>query len=344
MSRLPGVRPPRWAGWAALGLLAALLLGLLQACSPESAQPAAASAPAASAAAAPGPQLLLALSQADGVDWQRVDGASGQVHSLGRSPAAVELWALDDASGDFYFAAEQAVFRGNWRGAGRAPQRLGPLPPAPGRLVAAWLDAGSGTLRAIEMREPTRAEARRMTAEPPDAQPYWAVLWAHSAQGWAETDKRATSWGSDGSLGPAVLDDKRQLRGRSARALDDAAGCAAQLCDHEAPAPAGVAPAAADEWRSLELPGTRLVFGVALGDSWHPVGPLLALSDAAPPRLLLQGSAEALRLQPHQGRLLVSPQQPQTAASGAVPARVIDLASGKSLLLGPAATLPVWVD
>lgn len=317
-----------------LAVLACVALSLLPACSREPAPLPA--APAAAFASVP-QHVLIAADRGQDVEWRLVDAVAGSSSPLGSAPADAELWALDDGPGDFYFAAGNDVWRGNWRSGVSAPQRLASRPASTGPVHAAWIDTGDGALHALEMREPTPAEAKGMKAEPPDARPYWAVLWRLDQGAWSMVARRATSWGSDGSLGPGVFDDLRRERGRSARALDDAASCV-RLCDRDAPAPVGVDPAEAQEWRAWPDSDASLVFGVAMGDSWHPVGPVLARDGQGQLRVLLAGGGEALRLQRRQGLLLVSR---ATLPAAAV---VIDLASGAQRTLDSSATSPAWVD
>lgn len=331
----------RCIAWLAATCAGALLLA---ACSRDPAPlPQAAPAPASTAASAPSPaanpqRVLIAAPQAQGVEWRLVDAGSGGSRSLGAAASDVELWALDDSRGDFYFASATAIWRGNWRQQSQPvqpPQRLASQPALEGALYAAWVDAGSGGLQAIEMREPKPAEAKRMKADPPDARPYWALLWTLGKDGWTVLEKRSTSWGADGSVGPAVFDDKRKEQGRSARTLDDAASCV-KLCDDSVPAPAGVDPGEAQEWRTL--PGTGLLFGVALGDAWHPLGPVLASAADGRTRVLHSGGAEPLRLQWRHNRLLLS------AATLPTEASVVDGQSDQRRALGTSATPPAWVD
>jgi hypothetical protein len=270
--------------------------------------------------------------------WKLADaGGAASEHVVGTVHAKAELWALDDERGQFYLRAGDGVWRGSWRGADEPLQRLGGLPAAKGALHAAWIDARSGDLRALEMRKPSAAEARRMKTEPPDARPYWAVLWGMKGAGWVELMQRATSWGADGSVGPAVLDDQRHQRGRSARSLADTASCAT-LCDETAPLPKGIEAPDAEEWRALPGTAGRVQFGVALGDRWHVVGPVVLQQPGAAARVVVPTQGQALHLQLRNRRLLVSGDESAKATW------VIDLDTAQVLTLAATPTLPVWVD
>ncbi len=201
-------------------------------------------------------------------------------------------------------------------------------------MYAAWLDAASGQLQVLEMREATPAERKRIKLQPPDSSPYVAVLWTLTEGRWRIREARDTSWGSDGSLGPAVFDDLRRERGRSARRADDDASCV-RLCDQTATAPAGMQANDAEEWRVLPGSNGQIVFGVALGDGWHVVGPV---GSTATGKILHAASANELRLHWHQARLLVAPVRLPAVAT------VYDFASGARQMLPLSNTAPVWVD
>lgn len=321
-----------------VALLAALLLGL--GCTRDEPTPAAAPKPVAASAparAAPAPALLLASADAGGTAWFVEDAAGGPGRAVGKSAGAASLWALDDPQGAFYARSGDGVWRGAWRVPDAPMQRMAGLPGTIGEVQAAWIDASTGGLRALEMRQPTAGEARSMSREPPDARPYWALLWRLQDGAWKTLERRATSWGVDGSVGPAIFDDLRRERGRSARGADDAASCVA-LCDDTVEAPAGIDPGPAEEWRSLPGSAGRVVFGVALGDRWHPVGPVVLLQPGQGPRSVAAAQAQGLRLQRHGDWLLV------TSAELPAKPRLVDLRDGSTRDLRETVTQPVWVD
>ena len=318
--------------WGAIALFAAMLA--LSGCSREAAPPAASTSATAPPASVPArtAQVLIAAPRPDGAEWLLVDPNSGEARSLGTSPPRAELLALDDSAGDFYYRTGDVLWRDNWRAIERAAVRVAAAPPVTGTLHALWVDAGDGRLRALEMREPTAFEVKGMRAEPPDARPYWALLWVYRDGEWTLQERRPTSWAADGTVGPAVFDDLHKERGRSARSIDDASSCV-RLCDESTELPPGVDPGQAEEWRALTYHGGRMVFGVLLGDTWHPVGPVVSQG-----RMVAPGAGESLRLQLRDDRLLVAPAALPTVAV------VIELATGSRRELPTSATPPAWVD
>lgn len=322
-----------------VALLALLSIGI--GCTrDEPAPPAASRSAAASAAARPAPApalLLLAAADPSGTAWFADDAHGGAARAVGRSAGPATLWAVDDPQGMFYARSGDGLWRGTWRPPEAPMQRVAGLPGAVGELHAAWIDAATGGVRALEMRPATAAEARTMSREPPDARPYWAVLWALQDGVWTSVERRATSWGVDGSVGPAIFDDLRRERGRSARSADDAASCVA-LCDDTVEAPAGIDPGPAEEWRSLPGSAGRVVFGVALGERWHPVGPVVLLQPGQAPLRVAAAQVQGLRLQRRGDWLLVTP-----AELPATP-RLVDLRDGRTRDLRETVTQPVWVD
>lgn len=288
---------------------------------------------AACAGAGPSRQWLLAVAQGGEAEWQLVDAAGGAPRRLARVAADAEAWAADPAAQLLVYAAGDAVWRLSWARDGAAAERLGPRPAQ--RPYAAWLDAASGEPRRLVLREPAAREARGMAVQPPDARPYWAELWALRRGTWVRLARRATAWGVDGSLGPAVFEDRWQERGRSARRVDDLAGCAS-LCDEDAAAPAGAAEA--EGWRRLPGPGPAVLFGVALGERWQPVGPVVVPGGDGRPRALHPAGPAPLRLW-RQGAHLV-------LWSATLPTEVvdIDLATGHREALGRSLTAPLPID
>lgn len=313
-------------------------LAVLSACSrPDTPAPMAtpvASGPVTPASTA---RVLVALPQGDGAVWQAIDPATGEARALGEAPRPVELWALDDARGEFYYRGGDAVWRDSWRAAEVAATRMAGLPPVTGVLHAAWVDAADGGLRVLEMHEPSDAEGQDMAPEPPDARPYLARLWAWRDGTWVQLAQRETSWGADGAVGPAVVDDLRQERGRSAQRVDAAAACP-DLCEEEADAPTGVVADTAEEWRVLPGSGGRVRFGVALGERWQPVGPVTLGEGRGPARLLWPADPQGLRLHRHGDHLLVAPAHPPADAA------VVELGTGAQQALPPSLTPPVWVE
>lgn len=339
----PGRRRNLWAVLAMMALAAACSRPGDTDAPATSATASSAAAPPtaqASAASAPPAALLMAVPEGDAVHWRRVDAASGQVAALGQARAPVELLALDDTTGEFYFSAEGGLWRDSWRQPAQAAVRLAGLPSLRGVLHAVWVDAADGALRAIEMREATATEQRGMKLEPPDAQPYWAVLWMLQDGTWVQREKRATAWGVDGSVGPAVLDPLRHERGRSARRVDDAASCIS-LCDEDADTPPGVASDVAEEWRQLPHSGGRLRFGVALADRWQPVGPVVWLAPGGAARMATPAQPEGLRLLLNSRWALVWPQAAGTPAQATT---LVNLETGTATLLPASVTLPAWVQ
>lgn len=339
----PGRRPGLW-GWLAVMALAAACSrqGETDTSAGGSVASPAATPPAVQAppASAPPAALLMAVPEGDAVHWRRVDAASRQAAALGQAKAPVELLALDDTTGEFYFSAEGGLWRDSWRQTAEPAVRLAGLPPLRGVLYAVWVDAADGALRAIEMREATASERRGMKVDPPDAQPYWAVLWMLQGGAWVQREQQATAWGVDGSVGPAVLDPLRRERGRSARQLDDAASCIS-LCDDDADAPAGVASDVAEEWRQMPHSGGRLRFGVALADRWQPVGPVVWLAPGGTARMATPALPEGLRLQANGRWALVWPQATGTPAQAST---LVDLDNGNTTALPASVTLPAWVQ
>lgn len=317
----------------AFAVLAAALL--LCACSRDPATPATAPAPATR------PLLLLAVVQEGATQWLWLDPADGSRHPLGSSAADSELLAVDDEAGEFIYRSGDTLVRSSWRARAGAATSLGALPPIDGRLVALWIDRDSRTPMAIEMREPSAGAPAQWQPEPPDARPVWAVLWRWQDGRWQQRERRASAWGAAGAAGAGVLDDLRFERGRSRRTIDDAASCASALCDDEPEAAltAGWAGAddAPDEWRRLPLAGGQLLFGVGFGETWHPVGPLRFVPAGQPARLLPVDAGMALRLQPRDAWLLVSPELPPG------PAWLFELPSGRRVPLGTVVTTPAWV-
>lgn len=334
--RHPAGSPPARTLSCALPVLLCIPL-ILAACTRPDAPAVAAAASAPPALPAAGPQVLLAEPRGADAAWQRIDPATGQATALGVSSAPVELWALDDDRGEFYFRSSQAVWRDSWRSSDAPATQVAPLPPLAGLLHAAWVDATDGGLRVLEMREPPPAEARRMHPEPPDARPYLALVWAWRDGAWVQVAQRPTAWGADGAVGPAVADDLRHERGRSARRVDESAACAT-LCDHEAAAPAGVASDTTEDWRVLPGSGGRVRFGVALGDTWQPVGPVTLDDAGGAARMLWPADPAGLRLHLDGHRLMVAPTGLPAAAS------VIDLGTNTQRSLPASLTPPVWVE
>lgn len=281
--------------------------------------------------------LLLAYAGAEQSVWLAQNADGSPPRTLGTTPGAATLWALDDTQGVFYARSEDALWQGSWRGAEGSPQRVSGLPPAAGAVHAAWVDAGTGALRALEMLPATAVEARDMLREPPDARPYWAVLWELQAGIWRILERRPTSWGVDGSVGPTIFRDLWRERGRSARAIEEGASCVT-LCDESVEAPLGVDAGSAEEWRAL--PGTegRVVFGVALGEVWHPVGPVLLRLPGQGARVVAAGNDQGLHLQRHGDWLLVTPAELPSAP------RLIDLRDGSARDLRETLVQPAWVD
>lgn len=337
MSRRHPARPPpaRPLSGALLALFCIPLF--LASCSRPDTPAVTAAASSATASSPPAAQVLLAEPRGADAAWQRIDPATGQATALGTSPAPVELWALDDDRGEFYFRSGPAVWRDSWRSPDAAATRVAALPPLSGLLHAAWIDAADGGLRVLEMREPEPAEARRMRPEPPDARPYLALVWAWRDGSWVQVARRPTSWGADGAVGPAVADDLRHERGRSARRVDDSAACA-MLCEDEAAAPAGVASDTTEDWRVLPGSGGRVRFGVALGDAWQPVGPVTLDDGGGPARMLWPADPAGLRLHLDGHRLMVAPTGLPAAAS------VVDLGTNTQRSLPASLTPPVWVE
>lgn len=283
-------------------------------------------------------KVLTGVSQSEGIDWLLIDPATGAAEPLGHSAPGGELLVVDDAPGEYYFRDEAFIWKDSWRVPAAVAQKIAPWPPISGITHAVWLDEQAGAPRLLEMREPTAAETNGMSAEPPDARPYWAVLWGFDDGAWREIERRATSWGADGTLGPAAMDDLRRERGRSARAIDDAASCAGNLCSESPPGPPeGFKGQAPEDWRVAVVTGGRLWLGVALGDKWHPVGPLLLEKPRATPQVLPASTGAPLRLQVQGAQLLVSPETPPGAVY------VIDLTTASRRDLTDTGTLPAWV-
>jgi hypothetical protein len=336
----PRCRPWPWT-WAWIRPFAGVLALLLAAaCSREPAEaPAVAVAPAPAATAGSAPAVLLARVQADAITWLLVQ-ADGTARPLGHSSRDTELLAVDDAAGRFVYRDGARLWQQSWR-APAPPQPLAERPPLTGALHAAWLDRDSGLLHVLEMREPTPAERRAMKPEPPDAEPVWAVLWRHTDGRWQAVERRATAWGGAGA---AVFDDLRHERGRSARTVASAASCESTLCDDVAPADLvrrlGERAGQAEEWRRVAVPGGWLLFGVGLGETWHPTGPFLYVpaDGAGPVPVAVTAADEALHLQPKGARLLVSPAAPPG------PAHLVQLPHGPVIPLGEVATMPAWID
>ena len=339
----PGRRRSLWAVLAVIALAAACSRqgdADAPAASATAASAAAPPAAQASAASAPPAALLMAVPEGDAVHWRRVDAASGQAVALGQARAPVELLALDDTTGEFYFSAEGGLWRDSWRQPAQPAVRLAGLPPLRGVLHAVWVDAADGALRAIEMREATATEQRGMKVEPPDAQPYWAVMWRLQGAAWVQHEQRATAWGVDGSVGPAVLDPLRHERGRSARRVDDAASCIS-LCDEDTDTPPGIAADVAEEWRQLPHSGGRLRFGVALADRWQPVGPVVWLAPGVAAKMATPAQPEGLRLL-HNGRWTLV--WPQAAGALVQATTLVNLETGTATPLPASVTLPAWVQ
>jgi hypothetical protein len=318
------------------GVLAMLLVA---ACSRPAEPPAVAAVATPPAAAGSAPAVLLAHVEADATAWLLVQ-ADGASRPLGRSGRDSELLAIDDPAGRFVYRDGARLWQQSWR-APAPPQLLAERPPLTGALHAAWLDRASGLLHVLEMREPTAAERRAMKADPPDAKPVWAVLWRHADGRWQAVERRATAWGGAGA---AVFDDLRHERGRSARTVANAASCESTLCDDVAPADLlgrlGAHSGQAEEWRRVPVPGGWLLFGVGLGETWHPTGPFLFVpaDGAGPVSVAVAPADEALHLQPKGARLLVSPAAPPG------PAHLVQLPHGPVIPLGEAATTPAWID
>lgn len=290
---------------------------------------------------APRPLLLLAVVHEGGSQWLLLDPADGARHLLGSSSADSELLAVDDEAGEFIYRSGDSLVRDSWRARGGAATPLGALPPIGARVHALWIDRDSRTLTAIEMREPSGDESAQLRPEPPDARPVWAVLWRFQDGRWQQRERRASAWGVAGAAGAGVLDDLRAERGRSRRTIDDAASCASALCDDEPEAAltAGLAGAddEPDEWRRLPLAGGQLLFGVGFGETWHPVGPLRFVPAGQVARPLPVDAGMALRLQPREAWLLVSPELPPG------PAWLFELPSSRRVPLGTVVTTPAWV-
>jgi hypothetical protein len=316
------------------GVLASVLVAaaaLLCACSRDAGTP----------AQAPRPLLLLAVEKDGGSEWLLLDPADGSRHVLGRSAADSELLVVDDEAGDFIYRSGHTLMRHSWRARASAAISLGAPPPIGGRMHALWIDRESRALVAIEMREPSADELAQLKPEPPDARPVWVVLWRWQDGRWQQRERRASSWGAAGAAGAGVLDELRVEHGRSRRTIDDAASCAASLCDDEPDATltAGLAGPddEPDEWRRLPLAGGHLLFGVGFGETWHPVGPLLFIQGGQPARPMPVDAGDALRLQPRGTWLVVSPELPPGAAW------LFELPSGPRVPLGTVVTTPAWV-
>lgn len=307
----------------------------LASCSRE--QPTGSKRAAALPSARPAARLLTARVQPDGVEWLLQDAGGGLPQSLGLAAADAVLWALDDSRGDFYYVAGDAVWRDSWRNTTEPAARVAGIPAFSGIVHAVWIDLESGELTLLEMRQPTSAEALNMNPEPPDARPFWALLWRLHEGRWSTLHRRATSWGSEGAVGPSVFADLRHERGRSVRSVQDSASCP-RVCNEPAATPTGVDISNAEEWRELPGSGGNLIFGVALGDTWHVTGPLIMHRAGYPPRALAPGSSDALLLDQRDGHLLVS----QTLLPAV--AVVINLSSGARRELESSACTPVWVE
>lgn len=334
--RHPAGLPPARPLCRALLVLSCIPL-ILAACSRPDTPVVAATGSRTPAPSPSGPQVLIAEPRGAEAAWQRVDPVTGQATALGVSSTPVELWALDDDRGEFYFRSGQAVWRDSWRSSDATATRVAALPPLTGLLHAAWVDANDGGLRVLEMREPPPAEAQRMHPEPPDARPYLALVWAWRDGAWVQVAQRPTAWGADGAIGPAVADDLRHERGRSARRADQSAACEA-LCEDEAAAPMGVASDTTEDWRVLPGSGERVRFGVALGDTWQPVGPVTLDDGGGQARMLWPADPAGLRLHLDGHRLMVAPTGLPAAAA------VIDLDTSTQRLLPTSLTPPVWVE
>jgi hypothetical protein len=123
----------------------------------------------------------------------------------------------------------------------------------------------------------------------------------------------------------------------------EASSCRSSLCDDEPSAELrariGAIPADAqpDEWRRLALPEVKrdLVFGVAFGDTYHPIPPLFLVADGASIRLAANRD-EPLRIAPQGRYLLVT-----SEAEGANP-EVIDAETGKVTFTG-SGTSAMWL-
>lgn len=274
-------------------------------------------------------------------EWRVVEAATGQQTTIATTAREPTGLFADDTTHALTYREGDELWQIDWTAPGR-PRVLGRVPGVPGQLVAFWTDANNGRLRALEMRMRAREEIQG-PIEPPDGTPYYTIIHELDANAWRELRRIDTTWDADGTPGYHVADEERRERGWSALSVLEASSCRSSLCDDEPSAELrariGAIPADAqpDEWRRLALPEVKrdLVFGVAFGDTYHPIPPLFLVADGASIRLAANRD-EPLRIAPQGRYLLVT-----SEAEGANP-EVIDAETGKVTFTG-SGTSAMWL-
>jgi hypothetical protein len=303
-----------------------------------------ASAPDSNSGAASSTTSSIVYAAASGTqfEWRVVEAASGQHMTIATTGAAPTGLFVDDTTHALTYREGDELWQVDWTTPSR-PRSLGRVPAVPGQLVAFWTDVNSGRLRALEMRVRPPEEVRG-PIEPPDGIPYYAIIHELDSNAWRELRRIDTTWEADGTPGYHVADDERRERGSSALSVLEASTCRSSLCDEEPDAELrariGTIPAdtQADEWRWLSLPEVKrdLVFGVAFGDTYHPVPPLFLLAADRTSIRLAANRNEPLRIAQRGRYLLVT-----SEAEGANP-EVIDAETGKVTFTG-SGTSAMWL-
>ena len=273
--------------------------------------------------------MVYATAMGTQFEWRVVQAATGQHTTIATIAGEPTGLFADDTTHALTYREGDELWQIDWTTPGQ-PRSLGRVPAVPGQLVAFWTDVNSGHLRALEMRVRPSEEVRG-AIEPPDGTPYYTIIHELDSNAWRELRRIETTWEAEGTPGYHVADEERRERGWSALSVLEASTCRSQLCDDEPTAElrarigAIPADAQADEWRWLSLPEVKrdLVFGVAFGDTYHPVPPLYLLAGDRTSIRLAANRNEPLRIAQRGRYLLIT-----SEAEGANP-EVIDAETGK---------------